>query len=151
MPKLIKLTDKQIAKFPEYVKKWTEIGLSCKPCDFDKAKAAAIKCYELAGLQPPKLFFMADSPLSGAVMAAILKDQVRAQVVDQVRAQVWDQVRAQVRDQVWDQVRDQVGDQVGDQVRLKSTVFTKPDGFRSTTSSDANAVLVNTPTNLLDL
>jgi hypothetical protein len=28
------LTPEQEAKFPEYVEKWTKIGLNCDPCDF---------------------------------------------------------------------------------------------------------------------
>ncbi len=111
----------------EMREKWLRIGLSCDPCDFEAAKDAASRAYKQAGLEPPILFLLADSPVSCAVMSVVLKyvadmrAKVWAKVRDQVWDQVWDQVRAQVgaqvRDQVWDQVWDQVRAQVGAQVR----------------------------------
>jgi hypothetical protein len=104
---------------------WLGVGLSTEPADRPAAEAAARLAYERAGLAPPSIVLWLDSPLAGAIGAAMLaaygvepaKAQVRDQVGDQVWAQVRDQVRAQVRDQVRAQVRDQVGAQVGDQVR----------------------------------
>ena len=120
MTKIKKLTDSQIAQIPAHRDKWLKIGLSTEPLDFENAKAAAIKCYRLAGLKPPELFFRFSSPYSAANGATILKnlpgDQVRDQVWAQVRAQVWAPVRAQVGDQVWSQVWAQVWDQVEAQV-----------------------------------
>ena len=123
MKKVERLTQEQEAMLPVIRDKWLKIGLSCEPCDFERAKAGAIMAYKAAGLEPPKLFLVADSPVSGAIMATMLKgqeaqvgDQVRAQVEAQVWAQVGAQVEAQVGDQVWDQVGDQVWDQVWDQV-----------------------------------
>ena len=130
MKKIESLTEAQIAQLPIYRDKWLKIGLSTDPLDFEAAKAAAMKCYKLAGLEAPKYFYRFQSPYSAAIGATMLKhrDQVWAQVGaqvgdqvgDQVWAQVWDQVGAQVGAQVWDQVRAQVGDQVwaqvGDQV-----------------------------------
>ena len=111
---LTKLTKKQEAMIPEYRDKWLKIGLSTEPLDFERAKSAATKCYQIAGLEPPKLWIRMRSPIEAAVAATILKNG--AQVRDQVGAQVWAQVWAQVRAQVRDQVGDQVGDQVWDQV-----------------------------------
>jgi len=135
--KITELTPEQIAQFPVYRKKWIDIGLSCEPLDFERAKAAAIKVYESAGLPPPRYFFYFDSPVSAAIAAIYIKqikeigptpdcqeqareqvrEQVRGQVENQVKKQVWDQVRRPVRNQVWGQVGDQVGNQVRDQVR----------------------------------
>ncbi|MEE9451850.1 MAG: hypothetical protein V3V61_03730 [Gammaproteobacteria bacterium] len=119
-----KLTQEQIDKMPLYVDRWLKIALSTEPLDFGRAKEAAIKCYEIAGLEPPKYFYHFESPYSAATGAAILglggsgvdKNQVRDQVEDQVEDQVRDQVKHQVEHQVEDQVRDQVRDQVGAQV-----------------------------------
>ena len=111
MKKVERLTQEQEAMLPVIRDKWLKIGLSCEPCDFERAKAGAIMAYKAAGLEPPKLFLVADSPVSGAIMATMLKGQ-EAQVGDQVRAQV----RAQVEAQVWAQVGDQVRAQVGAQV-----------------------------------
>lgn len=46
------LTDEQIAKFPEYVKRWTDIGLCTDPADRPRAEAAVRKCYPAIGLGP---------------------------------------------------------------------------------------------------
>jgi hypothetical protein len=56
-----------------------------------------------------------DSPMAGAVGAAMLAGTLRAG--KQLRAQVWDQVGDQVWAQVWAQVGDQVRAQVRAQVR----------------------------------
>ena len=89
------LTQEQIDSFPAYVEKWLTIGLSTEPLDFERAKAAVIKCYEIAELPPPKYFYRFESPYSAAMAATLLKS-TGAQVWDQVWAQVWDQVGAQV-------------------------------------------------------
>jgi hypothetical protein len=130
MKKITEITPDQASRFPEWVKKWTDIGLSTDPADFEKAEIAALKAYELIGLKKPMVVLRVGSPLSATISGAMawcflrslfqvraqVGDQVRDQVWDQVGDQVWDQVRAQVGDQVWDQVRAQVGDQVWDQV-----------------------------------
>jgi len=45
--KITKLTPEQEARFPEFVKKWVDIGLSTEPADFDAATEAALKAYAL--------------------------------------------------------------------------------------------------------
>ena len=116
-----KLTDAQIAKFPEYVKKWTDIGLSCDPLDFERAKRGVMLAYESAGKSQPKKIVVCDSPLSGSITASILKSSVRASVGDSVRASV----RASVRDSVWDSVRASVWASVWDSVWAYSGSFFK--------------------------
>ena len=68
MSKIDKLTDAQIAKMPEYVKKWTDIGLSTDPVDLENAKVAVCSAYRLAGLKEPTMFYVADSPISAIDM-----------------------------------------------------------------------------------
>jgi hypothetical protein len=58
------LTPEQIAKFPEYVAKWTAIGLSTEPADRPAAERAIALCYTLAGLEPPKTIIWCGSPLA---------------------------------------------------------------------------------------
>jgi hypothetical protein len=120
-----KLTKEQIAKFPAYVEEGLRIGLSTDLCDRKAAEEAAVRCYEIVGLEKPKHFIWTDSPLSCAIAQTMfIKDdqvlnQVGYQVWEQVGSQVCDQIRDQVGDQVWNQVRavwDQVLDQVGAQV-----------------------------------
>lgn len=68
MSKIDKLTDAQIAKMPEYVKMWTDIGLSTDPVDLENAKIAVCSAYRLAGLKEPTMFYVADSPISAIDM-----------------------------------------------------------------------------------
>ena len=137
--KIETLTPEQESKLSLYRDKWLKIGLSTEPLDFERAKAAATKCYELAGLNPPQYFLHFQSPYAAAIGAHSHRkrfkkggqvsdrvwDQVHEQIRDQVGVQasnqVRDQVKAHVQDQVeahvWDQVGAHVGAQVGAQVR----------------------------------
>ena len=61
--KIEKLTPEQEAMLDVYRDDWLKIGLSTEPLNFEKAKAATIQSYELAGLTPPTDFYVADSPM----------------------------------------------------------------------------------------
>ena len=116
------LTAEQAELIPAWRDHWLTVGLATGPCDHGEAMRWASEAYKVAGLEPPTVTIWLDSPLRGAIRAAMLSsDQVEDQVWDQVRNQVWDQVRdqvgKQVREQVRNQVRDQVEDQVWEQVR----------------------------------
>jgi hypothetical protein len=137
--RLEKLTAEQAALIPAWRDEWLRIGLSCEDTTWEQARDAVHQAYRCANLPAPKIVLLMDSPIAGALAAAMMKklgrgvgaqvraqvraqvgaqvgDQVRAQVRAQVGAQVGDQVRAQVGAQVWAQVGDQVGAQVWDQV-----------------------------------
>ena len=118
MKKLEKLTTEQVAAMPRYVEEWTRIGLSCEPIDEARTRAAVDLCYACAGLKPPKLMIVADGPVSGAIIASLLKTRasVRASVVDSVEASVVDSVRASVWASVEASVRASVGASVVDSV-----------------------------------
>jgi len=105
------LTDEQIAKFPEYVKRWTDIGLCTDPADRPRAEAAVRKCYEIAGLPPPKRIVWCGSPLSQGLTRAIVMGLDGKSAVD-----VGKGVVGSVVDSVWGSVRGSVGDSVGDSV-----------------------------------
>jgi hypothetical protein len=66
------LTPEQTAKFPEYVKKWTDIGLQTKPLDVDAIKACFKKVYKLGGLTCPKQFVFVGSPEEGHKLTGTL-------------------------------------------------------------------------------
>lgn len=108
------LTDEQIARFPEFVKKWTDIGLCTDPADRPRAEVGVRLAYEIAGLPHPKHIVWCDSPLSMGLTRAIVMglgsidvgDQKKVSVGASVGASVWDSVR----DSVWDSVRDSVWD-----------------------------------------
>lgn len=133
-----KLEQWQIDLMPEYVDKWMKIGLCCDPLDFDEAKKWACVAYKAAGLEPPKMFFSFDSPLSAAIGGVFIDqifnhfndkarvkawekvhDQVWDKVLDQVLEQAFEQVGKKVHDQVWEKVREKVRKQVDEQVREK--------------------------------
>ena len=105
--RLEKLTDKQIARMPEWVNRWIGIGLSTDPANWASADKAIRLNYALAKLPPPKIVLRMDSPLAtclGGALAVYLlgqrvESQVASQVESQVRSQVWSQVASQVRSQ----------------------------------------------------
>lgn len=81
MSKIESLTAEQKARFPEYVDKWLSIGLSTEPCDFEKAKEAACLTYRLAGVQEPRNFLLADSPIGAiAIIKALAPKMTEKQI-----------------------------------------------------------------------
>jgi len=137
MSRIEKLTPKQIAKFPEYVEKWTRIGLCTDPADRETAEAGIVAAYAAANLDVPRVVWCS-SPLAMALTRAVLLDKgfqgtvgasvgdsvwdsvgasvrasVGASVWDSVRASVWASVRASVGASVWASVWDSVWASVG--------------------------------------
>jgi len=123
--KIEKLTKEQEAKFPFYVKKWTDIGLCTKRADRKKAEDACRDAYKVAGLKPPNLIVWAESPVGLFLTAKVLKEFLKKENFDSVRDSVWASVRASVRDSVrgsvsgsvWASVIDSVWASVRDSVR----------------------------------
>lgn len=74
----IKLTQKEMDLIPEYISKWRAIGLNCDPCDFEKAKEAAKRCYIAAGYEPPKYYHHVRSPIECRDLAMKLKKEYAA-------------------------------------------------------------------------
>lgn len=72
-----KLTAEQEALMHVYKDKWLKIGLATGPVDFEKAKAAAIKAYKLAGLKPPKRFYVTDGPFMQFNLSKALHQNLR--------------------------------------------------------------------------
>ena len=73
MKKIEKLTPEQIAKFPEYVKRWTDIGICTEPANREDAEKAIAIMYESAGLKKPKIVWCG-SPFSNALTRVITKE-----------------------------------------------------------------------------
>lgn len=63
---LNKLSKEQESKFPIYLNKWLDIGLSTKPVDFDKSVSLIKRHYSDCGLDVPDNFHLVDSPLAAA-------------------------------------------------------------------------------------
>jgi len=91
--KIEKLTTEQITKFPEYVRKWTNIGLSTEPANRPAAEAAINRMYTIAGIKEPKIVWCG-SPLSQGLTRAILQKANKASVGDSVWDSVWASVWA---------------------------------------------------------
>ena len=72
MKRVDALTDEQKAKFPEYVKRWLDIGLSIDPCDKKKAQEAVVEAYQVAGQRPPEIFIWLESPILGEVVPPVV-------------------------------------------------------------------------------
>jgi hypothetical protein len=102
--KITKLTQEQKDMMPNWVEKWTKIGLSCEPIDIDLSAKYISECYQHSNLEPPKHFIKALSPM-GLILTYCALDNVG----DNVRANVW----ANVGDNVWANVGDNVRDNVG--------------------------------------
>ena len=65
------LTEEHRARFPEYVKRWTDNAMSTKAMDHNDRAAcqkAVARMYSLAGLKPPRVVFVS-SPFIGRFAA----------------------------------------------------------------------------------
>ena len=122
MKKIERLTDEQIARFPEFIERWTKIGLCAEPADRPRAEAGVRLAYQCAGLNPPETIVWCGSPLANGLTRALvmgLKEpeiktmtsvgaSVRDSVRDSVSASVRASVGTSVRDSVWASVMDSV-------------------------------------------
>ena len=112
------LTDTQIARFPEFIEKWTEHGLCTQPADRRKAEQGIRRAYETAHLTPPLKIVWTTSPLAQALTeSCALQIQQGASIGASVRDRVGASVRARVRDSIGASVLDRVRDSVGASVR----------------------------------
>src|SRR6202012_5228116 len=99
--KVESLTSAQTTLFPEYIKRWTDIGLSTLPADRGAAEDAIGEMYRAGGLEPPKKIVWWGSPLfSGLTRAIVLHKKLLADIGKSVGDSVWASVWASVRDSV---------------------------------------------------
>jgi hypothetical protein len=105
-----KLTPAQAARMSEWVDKWTSIGLSTDPANFDAAFEAALRCYDVSKLTRPRGLVRAASPLGahwgGAVVATVLGKAEN--VESNVESNVWSNVESNVWSNVWSNVESNV-------------------------------------------
>jgi hypothetical protein len=84
------LTAEQKARLPEFVDRWTKIGLCTDPADRPRAEAAIRDMYRQVGLEPPRAIVWCGSPLSQGLTCVILRFGVPADVRKSVvRGSVW--------------------------------------------------------------
>ena len=72
MKKIEKLTPAQIARFPEFIEKWTRIGLCTDPANRPEAEKGVEEAYRIAGLSLPKRIVWCGSPMSQGLTRAIV-------------------------------------------------------------------------------
>lgn len=63
MKKIETLTDAHRARFPEYVERYTALGLSCEPADKPRAERGIRAHYECAKIPCPQAFVWVSSPI----------------------------------------------------------------------------------------
>jgi hypothetical protein len=71
-----RLSDEELARIPEFIDKWTAIGLSTTPVDQQRAEPALRHLYASAGLLEPKIIWV-PCPMT-AILSAILYATIRA-------------------------------------------------------------------------
>jgi hypothetical protein len=120
MMKISKLTIAQTKKMAEYVKIWTEKGLTTnQKSHYDAVRDFTAFQKHVLKMENPAPVVLLNSPNEcwmAIMIASTLSDCDVNQVVSQVEDQVWSQVLNQVRSQVVNQVEDQVWSQVLNQV-----------------------------------
>jgi hypothetical protein len=104
MKKIEKLTTAQTSKMADYVKRWTEIGLSTLPANRPRAETAIIEMYRVAGLPAPKIVWCGSPMAQGLTRAIVLDQKLMKDVGKGVGDSAWDSVRASVGASVRDSV-----------------------------------------------
>jgi hypothetical protein len=94
MGKVTSLTEAQKARFPEFVKKWTDIGLSKEKANRKEAEEGIVEMYKIAGLKKPRIVWC-DSPLSQGLTRMIVQ---KLESEGNLNKKIGASVRASVRD-----------------------------------------------------
>ena len=95
-----RLEPEHIALTDQLVEHWMGVGLSTERVDRDAAEQAVTAAYRAAGAEPAPITIWMDSPLGGALAAAVIR-QLGGQLWDQLGDQLRDQARALIWKQVW--------------------------------------------------
>jgi len=117
-----KMTTAEAAQMPEWVAKWTRIGLSTERADRPMFEAAVAACYRYSELSMPRTIVWAPCPIvvayAGSIATAVLRrlGQSGDSVGARVDAGVNDSVGASVGARVEDSVRASVNASVGARV-----------------------------------
>jgi len=65
---ITELSVEQVAKFPDYIRKWSQIGWDISPTNDDKAIEYMKMTYKRGGLEEPKKFILCDGPTEFVVL-----------------------------------------------------------------------------------
>jgi len=116
--RIARLTPEQLARMPEWVEKWTAVGLSTEPANFDRATVAALSCYDAAGLRRPRLVLHMGSPLAGlvgGVLGAIMI--ANKEGFCRVKWEGWERIRAEVWRWGWREIARRVDSRALSQIK----------------------------------
>jgi hypothetical protein len=132
MSRIEQLTGEQIARIPEFVDRWTKIGLCTDPADRPRAEAAIREMYRQGGLEPPRQIVWCGSPLSQILTRMfVLNPRLKPAMRDNIKASV--AIRDTVKDIFRDRIKednsalDSIGDSVWD--GIKASVAESAGGF----------------------
>ena len=92
MPTLRTLSAAQRARFPEFVEKWTRIGLCTEPADRLRAEAGIRLTYAAANLPPPARIVWCASPLTMYITRRMAEQLLTQGKMKSVGASVWESV-----------------------------------------------------------
>jgi hypothetical protein len=115
------LTPEQIARFPEFVEKWTKIGFSTEPVDRSYAGECVSRLYRDSGLHHPSHIVWFDNPvqmlnehtkIKGNAIARIIRELIG----DKIFKNVWPTVEGDICDSINIIVRHNVKDKVWNKV-----------------------------------
>lgn len=126
---ITELTNEQKSQFDKYVEKWTKVGTSTKPINFEKAKAAVKKAYEIAGVKVPETFIYCKSPLSAQFYINILqnlkidmksvKKDISQEVMKYITKKIEDNVIADIEIEDKVNVIDSISNDISDSILLE--------------------------------
>ena len=105
-----KLTPEQEEALTEYSRRWSRIGLSTDPIDFEKAKSCLVETYKLSGHAPPKWFVRLPSPFQGTVFSSFLCKL--DENVEKLPRRAGKQVKKYIADEKWQTVAEMVCENV---------------------------------------
>lgn len=107
---ITELTDEQLARIPEFIDKWTRIGLCCEPADREAAERGIRKAYEAGGVPGPEKIIWSGSPRSQGLSRASSGDSVgqlvRRRVQHNLREHVGSSLQNRVAPSAWMSVHD---------------------------------------------
>ena len=139
MKTITKLTPAQEARFPEFVRKWIDIGLSTAPADRPRAEAAIAGLYRLAKLKEPRVIWL-PCPISAALSAVCYASLIQHHLDEKAPKAVHSAVRSAVDSAVHSAVHSAVGSAVGSAMR--SAVYSAVDSaVRSAVRSAADSAV----------
>jgi hypothetical protein len=136
-----RLSQRQIDRFPEFVEKWTRIGLSTAPIDRKAVETALAGMYGVASKPPPKAIFCTSPFAASLTIAALAGDKVSASVNASVNGRLSGKLHGSLSASIFDSVSDKVSAGVFASVRNSvygSVIANVYDSVRASVSDNVS-------------